>query len=384
MQYSYSAPTRSLYIHWPFCPYRCTFCPFVALASHDSFMGRYHEALKLELIDFAQKSGQRLPLDTIYFGGGTPSTYPDDLLLDTSVILKTIFDIQPGCEITLEVNPGTVRVEQVAFWKSIGINRLSIGVQSLKDSVLKDLNRHQSQEDVTFLLSHAQDVFDNLSVDLILGLPGVSDEEWKDMLRQVVTWPIKHVSLYFLQVHENTQLYFRVQQNKVVLPCDDAVVDLYYWSVALLAEHGLNQYEVSNFAREGYESRHNRIYWDRKPYKGFGLGACSFDGSMRFQNEKNLMRYMHGMETGQDMTVFHEGLTRKQIYLEKIMLGIRRSQGVMLDEVMEMLLTQEQQTLLKQITELESEGFIKQRDGCIVLTPVGLSVENNIALRLSL
>lgn len=384
MPYNHTVNTRSIYIHWPFCPYKCNFCPFVALASHDQFMQRYHNALIKEIKDFGAHYKSKMPLDTIYIGGGTPSTYPDNLLLDTFGILKDVFIFNESSEVTIEVNPGTVRPEQLKLWADVGINRLSIGVQSLKDQVLKKLNRHQSAKDVYAVLEQAQHYFENLSVDFILGLPEVSAQEWKDLIRTAVTWPIAHISIYFLMVHEDTPLYFGVKKRQITLPCDDEIVDLYYWTIEYLAQHGFEQYEISNFARNGYQSRHNSVYWDRKPYKGFGLGACEFDGETRLQNQKNLNKYFEGIERGEDITIFSEILSAEQVYLEKVMLGLRRSQGVSYSELMENLSEQRQISVKEKVALLEESEFIVESDGRLMLTPKGLAVENDIVVKLSL
>ncbi len=385
MQYNHQVETHSFYIHWPFCPYKCHFCPFVALASQDQFMGQYHDALTKEIIQFTQLCDQKPRLDTIFFGGGTPSTYPDDLLLDMFGILNNVCVFDEASEISIEVNPGTVREEQLALWKQLGINRLSIGVQSLKDSVLKSLNRHQSKEDVYRLLKQAHKYFDNISVDLILGLPDVSEQEWKDLLAAVVTWPINHVSVYFLTVHESTPLYFKVKKEEMRLPCDDYMVDLYYWTLDFLAQHGFEQYELSNFARgKKYISRHNSVYWDRIPYKAFGLGACSFDGTYRLQNEKNLMCYMQAVQQKKDCTIMSEELTAEQIRLEKIMLGLRRCQGVTVSDLAQGLSVQQQKQLHEQVTMLKEKKLLTEQKGKILLTPQGLAVENQVAIRLSI
>src|SRR5204863_2631309 len=180
------------------------------------------------------------------------------------------------------------------------------GVQSLNDNALQKLNRLQKASDVYALLDKAPHYFDNISVDVILGLPGISITEWKSLLANIVTWNIAHISMYVLEVHDSTPLFFNVAAKKVVLPCDDDVVDLYYWSREFLSNYGFNQYEISSFARDGRESRHNSMYWERKPYRGFGLGACSFDGISRLQNEKNLMKYLESVELNTYKPVFAE------------------------------------------------------------------------------
>ncbi|MBA3954123.1 radical SAM family heme chaperone HemW [Candidatus Dependentiae bacterium] len=384
MNFDVTVPVQSLYIHWPFCPYKCYYCPFVALAGHDHFMERYHEVLGKEITDFAQQQTQKAVINTLFFGGGTPSTYPLDLLLDMRAILNKNFTIAPDAEITFEVNPGTVTLEKLAVWKEVGINRLSIGVQSLNNEVLKKLNRHQNADDVRFLLDNAPQIIENLSVDVILGLPGVDEAEWKELINALVTWPIKHVSMYFLTVHEDTPLYFGIKQNKFILPCEDSVIDLYYWTVERLAQAGIYQYEVSNFARPGYQSRHNTVYWQRKIYKGFGMGACSFDGNARLQNEKNLLKYLEGVEKQQPITCFYEQLTEKQAWLETLMLGLRQASGISVKHVMEHLSPEQQQEMRTTFTLLSEQQLLAPSDDeHIRLTTRGLAVVNEITLKLS-
>jgi oxygen-independent coproporphyrinogen III oxidase len=202
-------------------------------------------------------------------------------------------------------------------------------------------------------------------------------------LSKIVQWPIKHLSMYFLMVHENTPLYFKVQSKKVALPKDKTVVDLYYWSRELLISHGFKQYEVSNFAKEGYESHHNTVYWERKPYKAFGLGACSFDGQARFQNEKNLMKYLANIEQKKDITVFREDLTAVQVRLEKIMLGLRRATGISLQTIVEGLDDRHVNQVRHQLDELAQLQLIEEHNGNLLLMPAGLILENEIVARLS-
>jgi len=384
MHYDTSANTRSLYIHWPFCPYRCHYCPFVALASHDPFMERYHSALTNEIKEFGNNYSYKLPLDTIYFGGGTPSTYPDHLLSDLFNTLRQFFIFDENTEITLEVNPGTVQADQLPFWKNLGINRMSIGVQSLNDDVLQKLNRLQKAVDVYSLLDNAPNYFDNISVDVILGLPGVSKTEWENLLATIVTWKISHISMYVLEVHDTTPLFFSIKSKKVTLPCDDTVVNAYHWSRDFLAKHGFNQYEISSFAKTEKESRHNTTYWERKPYRGFGLGACSFDGVSRLQNEKNLIKYLESVEQNKYKPTFTETINKNQIYVEKVMLGLRRIKGVCWEEISRELETAQKEKIALTINELQEKKLIVENNGRLQLTPAGLVVENEIITRLSL
>ncbi len=352
------------------------------MASHEQFMKDYHNALKreIELFGMQEKPTQRL--QTIYFGGGTPSTYPADLLLDTFAILNTHFIFDKNTEVTIEVNPGTVTQELLHAWHQAGINRLSIGVQSLKDIVLKSLNRHQTKLDVYDVLRDASHYFQNLSVDFILGLPGVSDDEWKVMIQEAMNWPIKHISVYFLMVQEDTPLYFKVKTKKMSLPPDDAVVDLYNWTVDILKSHGFDRYELSNFAQSGFESRHNSAYWDRKAYRGFGLGACSFNGTVRFQNGKNLGTYLTKMNQDQCPIEEVEHLTQQQISLEKIMLGLRQRKGLQIADFIYEATERQKNHFFKGVAQLQEGGFLQEDKGVIRLTPKGYALENEVTLRL--
>ncbi len=283
---------------------------------------------------------------------------------------------------TIEVNPGTVTVELLDTWKKAGINRLSIGVQSLKDTMLKSLNRHQTCDDVRTVLQQASERFDNLSVDFIIGMPGVLDEEWKEMMQQAVRWPIKHISIYFLTVHEDTPLYFKVNSKKIQLPADDAMVDLYHWTVAFLQEHGFNRYEISNFAQKGHESVDNAAYWNRKPYRGFGLGACSFTGTTRFANTKNLGKYLQSLQTSDSIVEMSEVLTEKQIMLERLMLGLRQSKGICVADYVASLSDAGQQHFYTNLEMVQKAQLVDFQKGIVRLTPQGYALENEVTLRL--
>ncbi|QQR53399.1 radical SAM family heme chaperone HemW [bacterium] len=384
MNFDYETPFRSLYIHWPFCPYRCHFCPFVALAGQDEYMLQYHDALVKEIQYFFDH--YRLvqqEIDTVFLGGGTPSTYPTDLLLDTFIILKKNLHFQKDAEITIEVNPGTVIEKQVLEWVKMGINRVSVGVQSLKDGVLHELNRMQTKQQVITLMDFLPHYIENISVDLIMGLPGVLLQDWQSYLQEIITWPIKHISVYFLTIHEDTKLFFTIEKGKVSLPSDDYMLECYEWTVDFLKKNGFEQYELSNFARVGYQSRHNSIYWDRKPFKAFGLGACSFDGKARMQNEKNLQSYLKYVATKEPL-LYYETLTVQQIRLEKALLGLRRSIGVCLNEISLYLSEEQKLKLNEEICQLCEAGFMTSDGKVIRLTQRGLIVENQILARLSI
>ncbi|EKD23297.1 MAG: hypothetical protein ACD_82C00151G0003 [uncultured bacterium] len=383
VEYNSKIDTRSLYIHWPFCAYKCDYCPFVSFAGRDQFMERYNNALMKEIeYFFGKNKSQKQQIDTIFIGGGTPSTWPDEMILDTSGKLNSVLSMSKNIEFTIEVNPGTVRDSQLEIFKDIGINRFSVGVQSLNDSILKNLNRFQKAQDVYNLLDKASNYFENISIDLILGLPGVSFQEWKSYLKIIVGLPIKHISVYFLTIYENTPLYYKIESGEVELIKDDEFVDIYNWTVDFLEEYGFYRYEISNFAKKGYESAHNKVYWDRKPYKAFGLAACSFDGTCRFQNYKDLSKYIECLEKSESVTETCEFLTDDQVRLEKIMLGLRTDLGVDREILFAQLSNEQKISLEKRISELLDKKFVYEKNNCLVISPLFLTIENEIVLEL--
>lgn len=346
-------------------------------------MDEYHQALMHELKLYQSELKTKQELDTIYIGGGTPSTWPDALLLDTFGTLESMFDFHSISEITIEANPGTVRKEQLELWKQVGITRLSIGVQSLDDTVLEKLNRHQKADDVRRLLQWAEGKFNSLSIDLIVGLPGVSAEQWKQQVQEIVTWPIQHISMYFLSIHEGTGLYFKLERKNEILPSDDQTVDLYYWTIDMFAQHGFEQYEVSSFAKPGFESQHNQAYWDRKLYKGIGVGAWSFDGEYRFQNEKQLMRYIDALKKDESALCYKEKISKDQARFESIMLGLRKMKGVTLAQAIDGLSEEKREKFFENVSMLKEQQYIEQKGDRLFLTKAALSIENEIAVKLA-
>lgn len=380
-----SAQTRSLYIHWPFCPYKCSFCPFVAFSGRDSLMDSYHDSLKNELIFKANEYAEKRVLDTVYFGGGTPSTYPEKKILDMFDTIRDVCILKNDAEITLEVNPGTVNKSKIETWKQVGINRLSIGVQSLDDKILANLNRDQKCKDVYELLDQAVDNFSSVSVDLIVGLPGVDFASWQKTLQTLIKWNINHISMYFLTVHQGTPLYSGLKSGKFTLPGDE-VVDHYNWACEYLKQNGFMQYEVSSFAKKNHIAKHNSMYWQRKPFLGVGVGAFSFDGHKRMQNCKSLLKYLDSFASIEEISVidsleFTETLNDKQILLEKIMLGVRCFKGAEINEVTEFLTDFSKDKFYEFIDECISNELLKKDQNKIFFTSNGAAVENEILER---
>ena len=377
------------YIHWPFCKNKCHYCDFVALEKHEEFVKEYHGALMKEMESFFKKNDQKkIPVKTVFFGGGTPSLYPLSLLEENIDQLFRYLDRSTLQEMTLEVNPEGVTHEMLKAWKKLGFTRLSVGVQVLDDKVLKNLNRLQTAQDVFKLFDKIFDYGFDVSADLIIGLPGISKKEWWKTVHTVLQWPINHISIYFLTVHENTPLAHRIHKKELSAASDDEMVDLYQKTISLLERHGLKQYEISNFSTPSKESIHNMAYWQRKSYKGFGIGAASFYDEQRHVNQKNLTSYVRQWEEG---IVVEKGrsapsievLTESQKRLERYMLGLRQTKGMSIKELMYQVDDpNKQRDINYDLSWLQEEGFLVVDHDRVRLTPRGMVYENEIVTKL--
>lgn len=421
---------KHLYIHWPFCRKKCSYCDFASFPNkNNDLIKKYHTALCNEIkhttFDGQQSSekNSKPSISTIFFGGGTPSIYPIPLLEELFSLLNEKFCLKNLEEATIEANPASTTEEKLAAWKSFGINRLSAGVQILDEKILESVNRFQKNSDVINFLEIAPKYFENISVDLILGLPGTTSKIWFDTLDYLTSKPIKHMSVYFLTLYEKTPLYRQIKDKMLSLPSEDWLVSTYEKTISYLENQGNTpnksffQYEISNFSKPGYNSLHNKAYWDRKPYRGFGLSAASFLGeNKRLVNSKNLLEYVDywskrpfsandrsAGQLDQGKPCYEEEiLTADQVFLEKLMLGLRQKAGINLHDVvyflevsppkryhlprrsesLEPLLQKKRLVLEKKIEDLEKRGFISKKNGRISLTTRGMILENEIILSL--
>jgi oxygen-independent coproporphyrinogen-3 oxidase len=319
-----------IYIHIPFCEQKCIYCDFYSVAPKESparyaflidgFLSSLHREIELR----AQEGRFSNAYDTVFLGGGTPS------LLSASQIgrildgLSARFSIKPDAEITLETNPGTVDIQKLRDFRKAGINRISFGVQSFDDDELKFLTRiHNAAVAKDNIRNSFRAGFENVSLDLIFALPGQTVERWRSNLQQAMELSPTHISCYSLIVEPNTPLYRMVESRQVSpLPVDvDAA--MYECTVDFLSANGFEQYEVSNFAKPGFRSRHNNGYWNHTPYLGFGPSAHSFWASKRWWNVANVVEYSQRLERGTVPVAGEENLTLEQLMEEEILLGLR-------------------------------------------------------------
>lgn len=354
-----------LYLHLPFCRVRCTYCPFAVSTDH-ALEDAYFDALLAE-IDARAGAGERA--DSLYLGGGTPSRSSLANLTRLFDRLRSRFAIAEEAEVTLEANPEDITAGAIAGWRALGVNRLSIGVQSFHDEELLPLGRVHGGVRARDAVALAVASGLRTSLDLILGLPGQTADSFRATLDEAMAGGTGHVSLYMLDLEEGTAMHAHVARGRTLLPEDDLVASLYLQAVETLTAAGLRQYEISNFARPGHESRHNLRYWRREPYYGFGLGAHSFLGDERFANTRDMDRYLAASASASD---FHEHLGDGEARREAIFLNLRQAQGIHCDELVRLC----GQEGLEWIDRGLREGWLRREGSRVAFTPAGFLLSN--------
>ncbi|MBK5260867.1 MAG: radical SAM family heme chaperone HemW [Thermoanaerobaculia bacterium] len=360
-----------VYVHLPFCRTHCTYCAF-AISTDLSAQDRYTEALVREI---AAGEDARGHTESIYFGGGTPSRTSIANLARVVSALGERFEIDRDAEFSMEANPEDITPESLAAWRALGVNRLSIGVQSFHDIELMPLGRihgaKQARESVALAVSSGV----RTNLDLILGLPGQTAASFGETLDTAVSLGAGHLSLYMLDLEEKSPLHVQVTRKRVTLPEDDLVSDLYVGAIAPLAAAGLHQYEISNFARRGEECRHNLRYWTRGEYHGFGLGAHSLVGDRRFANTRDIHRYI---ELAPDASDFSETLGVDEMRRESLFLGLRQTSGMLYRDFKEV----SGQEGAAWIERGLRGGWLRRTDDRVALTPEGFLVSNELISQL--
>ncbi len=322
----------AIYIHIPFCDHKCIYCDFYSLISYDN-IDEYLKFLKLEIQYYSNKFSHDRVINTIFFGGGTPSFMEPKYIGQIIEEIAKNFTVAEDVEITLETNPGTVSIDKIKGFKNTGINRVSIGIQTFDEAELKFLTRiHDKNTAITTVKNTAEAGIENISVDLIFSLPNQSRETWIDNLNIAVGLPIKHISTYSLILEKGTILNKLVLEGKVKMAEENHDAELYRLTMDFLGTNGFHQYEVSNFSKTDFECRHNLYYWEYKDYISFGTAAHSFANGERWWNYSSLKKYIHEMELNGHAQRGSEFLNADQKLNEIIMLGLR-SRGINLAEV---------------------------------------------------
>jgi oxygen-independent coproporphyrinogen-3 oxidase len=369
-----------VYIHIPFCRSRCAYCDFATGLYESEPADAYVRALTFEIGAF-EMAGPRAPVDTIYFGGGTPSLLNPAQVSRILEAVRARFRVTSDAEVTMEMNPGTVTPETLREFRALGINRASFGAQTFDDRELKRLGRVHTASDVRDTIRHLRDEgFANVSFDLIAGLPAQTLEAWSNNLDQALSLRPEHLSLYLLEVHEGTPLAHQIRTGALPSPDDDLAAEMYRLMLDRTSAAGYEHYEISNFCLPGYESRHNSKYWMMgAPVYGFGCSAHSYDGQrLRWSNERDAARYTNLIHEGHTPVVENVTLDEGDARAEAIFLGLRLLRGVNLKEYQTRFGRDLRAEYATDLQRLRDAGLIELSEDLMRLTRHGALLSNEV------
>lgn len=377
----------SLYIHIPYCLKKCRYCDFNSQETSAGVPGDYLPALVTEMETRRRHLPEAPVATTLYIGGGTPSLLVPDAISSLVEAARRIYGMTDSAEITMEANPGTLSLENLRAYRAAGINRLSLGVQSFDDSMLRLLGRiHTVADSIAAVGMARQAGFDNIGIDLIHSLPGQSAAHWQTELNQAIDLKPEHISAYGLTVEEETPLHDLVDSGAFHLPPEDEAATIYSLTSRCLAAAGYAQYEISNFARPGRQSRHNMAYWRWTPYVGFGAGAHSFlpvpFPGERWSNHTDSNDYIATLSNGALPEATHSHLTIREASAEWLFLGLRTSAGIDPEQFLSFFKFPVENACDGAITELIDEGLLIRAGGRIRLAESAFILSNQIFVRL--
>ncbi len=374
-----------LYVHIPFCVKKCNYCDFLSMPADDTVKKQYVQALKNEIGYYAESLPEKL--ETIYFGGGTPSVLMPEQLTELLDLIRSKFDVCPDAEITIEINPATMEYNGLHKLRKAGFNRLSIGLQSVQNDKLLLLGRIHTYEQFLHSYSDARKAgFQNINIDCMSALPGQFLEEYTEGLHNIISLNPEHISSYSLILEENTPFYEQYANHKELLPDEETDRAMYHETKRILQAAGYYRYEISNYAKAGFESKHNSGYWERVPYLGVGLGASSFIRGYRTRNIGDLKQYISlwtltKEPVNEDLYQQYdeiEQISKEDAMAEFFFLGLRMSRGVSLQQFEAQFGCSAFERFSKELQELEKEKLIlvDRNQDRIALTEFGMDVSN--------
>ena len=366
-----------IYIHIPFCKQKCFYCDFCSFANKNEMQGKYVETVINEIKNITHK--EKYTVTTIYLGGGTPSILNPDYIKNILQEINSSFEILDDAEITIEINPGTVNEEKLKKYKEYGINRLSIGLQSANDKILKKIGRIHDYKQFEETFFYARKCgFKNINVDLMIGLPTQAVEDVKQTLEKIIQKNPEHMSVYSLIIEEGTIIEKLINENKLQLP-DEETERIMYWTVVNeLKENGYNQYEISNFSKKTYESKHNTNCWKQKQYIGLGTSAHSYLNKKRYSNTNNIEEYIKNIQENnisKNITI-HEEQTEESTMNEYMLLGLRMIQGININEFKQKFKIDPTIKYKEILEKLQKENLIQITKTSIKLTKQGIDFGN--------
>ena len=372
--------TVGIYIHIPFCKQKCKYCDFTSFPCMEQRYDDYFKYLTQEITEKAEElSTEDIEIDTVYIGGGTPSIVPEKYIETIVKLIYSKFKVVDNAEITIEVNPGTVNKEKLEKYYKIGINRLSIGLQSANDELLKMLGRIHTYNEFEDVYEKARKVgFKNINVDLMIGLPKQSIEDVEQSLKKIIDKSPEHISVYSLIVEEDTKMFDLIESGKLELPSEELEREMYWKVKNVLKDNGYEHYEISNFAKKGFESKHNSNCWKQHSYLGFGVAAHSYYDGIRYSNISDIKRYIENYENGESVynIIFHEKQSKEQMMKEYMLLGLRKINGIKISEFKEKFVDNPIYVFRNELNKLVEQGLVEVLEDRIILTDKGLDLAN--------
>ena len=368
---------KSLYIHIPFCTQICHYCDFNKFFIQNQPVDGYIQSLVKEMGLY--RLSQNEPLSTIFIGGGTPSALEPVQLEQLLFSIKDTIKPEPGYEFTVEANPGDLTKDKMRIMKEAGVNRLSLGVQSFNEELLKKIGRAHNVREVYETIDMAREAgFENISIDLIYSLPGQTLGDLEDTLDRALQLNLPHFSAYSLIIEPKTVFYIMLNKGKLSLPGEDAEATMYEYVMDRLTKAGYHQYEISNFAKAGYESRHNLVYWNNEEYYGLGAGAHGYLDGVRYHNHGPLKKYMNAIEENRKPIIEQITVSPKEKMEEEMFLGLRKMEGVSPQAFQQKFSQNIQDVFGDTINKMVSEGLLEISEGRIKLTQSGKLMGNEV------
>lgn len=363
-----------IYIHIPFCIKKCEYCDFVSYCNKKEYVPQYINALKKEIKNNINKEYK---ITTIYIGGGTPSSIEENYIADIIETIKLNMNDEDlknfeNIEVTIEVNPGTVNKEKLQVYKKIGINRLSIGLQETHNELLKSIGRIHTYEEFIKTYNLARKIgFNNINVDLMIALPNQTIQDIKENLEKITKLNPEHISVYSLILEEGTPFYNKYNENKIKLPDEELERNMYWYVKNTLENNGYMHYEISNFSKKGFESKHNMNCWNQEEYLGFGVAAHSYNNKIRYSNTNSIEEYIKGSNK-----IIHEEQTLEDMQKEYMLLGLRKIEGINIQKFKNKFAQNPIFIFKEQLNKLVDEELIIVDGNEIKLTNKGLDLAN--------
>ena len=370
---------EAVYIHVPFCFRRCGYCDFTLVADRDQLIPRWFDCLGRELQVHREQAGMRLPVSTVFFGGGTPTHLDAGQLHRLLELIRSHFEWSDAAEISMEANPEALDEERLEALQRGGVNRISLGVQSFDDTVLKVLERAHTADVAEDAVRRVAARFPAVSLDLIFGVPEQSSVSWEQTLRRAVSLPVQHVSAYGLTWEQGTSFFRREQQGRMMRATEELEREMFLQGIEVLQQAGFEHYEVSNYARRGFRCRHNLVYWHAKEYLAFGPGAARYVRGIRSTNCRSVLRWLNSWESDQACLEETETLGHADRVSDALMLALRLREGFRVRDFEDRFSIQLQQFAGGTVRRLRDQGLLELVEGTLRLTLDGLLLADTVA-----